>query len=87
MRQIKDAYVAVPGLAVVEVADDETAFTVQELGVATQPKQGHELVPRPERTPQAVRVALVRLAPHRLDEMEQHKEQALATAIQDGRCC
>ncbi|MEV5085437.1 DUF6207 family protein [Streptomyces sp. NPDC056159] len=33
MRQINDAHVAAPGLAVVEVAaaDDETAFTVQEL--------------------------------------------------------
>ncbi|MCC8452736.1 DUF6207 family protein [Streptomyces rochei] len=33
MRQINDAHVARPGLAVVEVAasDDETAFAVQEL--------------------------------------------------------
>ncbi|MFE6337200.1 DUF6207 family protein [Streptomyces sp. NPDC057798] len=33
MRQIDDAHVARPGLAVVEVAaaDDETAFEVQEL--------------------------------------------------------
>ncbi|MGW7613691.1 DUF6207 family protein [Streptomyces sp. NPDC054766] len=33
MRQINDAHVAVPGLAVVEVAaaDDETAFAVQAL--------------------------------------------------------
>uniref|UniRef100_UPI002F90AC7A DUF6207 family protein n=1 Tax=Streptomyces sp. NBC_01562 TaxID=2975879 RepID=UPI002F90AC7A len=33
MRQINDAHVAVPGLAVVEVAaaDDETAFAVQRL--------------------------------------------------------
>ncbi|MEV6742355.1 DUF6207 family protein [Streptomyces sp. NPDC051104] len=32
-RQINDAHVALPGLAVVEVAaaDDETAFAVQEL--------------------------------------------------------
>ncbi|MGX4691879.1 DUF6247 family protein [Streptomyces sp. JNUCC 63] len=53
--------------------------------MTTQPDQGHELVPRPERTPEAVRVALARIAPHRLGEMEQHKEQALATAIQDGK--
>ncbi|MEU5089755.1 DUF6247 family protein [Streptomyces sp. NPDC021356] len=53
--------------------------------MTTHPEQGHELVPRPERTPEAVRVALARVAPHRLGEMEQHKEQALATAIQDGR--
>ncbi|MFD9466190.1 DUF6207 family protein [Streptomyces sp. NPDC060027] len=33
MRQINDAHVALPGLAVVEVAaaDDETAFAVQDL--------------------------------------------------------
>jgi hypothetical protein len=33
MRQITDAHVAAPGLAVVEVAaaDDETAFAVQQL--------------------------------------------------------
>lgn len=33
MRQMNDAHVAEPGLAVVEVAaaDDETAFAVQEL--------------------------------------------------------
>lgn len=33
MRQINDSHVAVPGLAVVEIAaaDDETAFAVQEL--------------------------------------------------------
>jgi hypothetical protein len=33
MKQINEAYVATPGLAVVEVAsaDDETAFAVQEL--------------------------------------------------------
>ncbi|MFF4789586.1 hypothetical protein ACFY2M_07410 [Streptomyces sp. NPDC001276] len=53
--------------------------------MTTQPEQGHELVPRPERTPEAVRVVLARVAPHRLGEMEQHKEQALATAIQDGK--
>ncbi|MEU6353166.1 DUF6207 family protein [Streptomyces sp. NPDC047072] len=33
MKQINDAHVAVPGLAVVEVAaaDDQTAFAIQEL--------------------------------------------------------
>jgi hypothetical protein len=33
MRQINEAHVAAPGLAVVEVAaaDDETAFAIQEL--------------------------------------------------------
>ncbi|MEU6481410.1 hypothetical protein ABZ858_31975 [Streptomyces sp. NPDC047017] len=53
--------------------------------MTTHPEQGHGLVPRPERTPEAVRVALARVAPHRLGEREQHQGQALATAIQDGR--
>ncbi|MEU2055066.1 hypothetical protein [Streptomyces bungoensis] len=53
--------------------------------MTTQPDHGHELIPRPERTPAAVRVALARVAPHRLGEMEQHKEQALGAALQDGK--
>ncbi|MGW0705239.1 hypothetical protein ACWD4G_04575 [Streptomyces sp. NPDC002643] len=53
--------------------------------MTTQPDYGSELTPRPERTPEAVRVALARIAPHRLGEMEQHKEQALSAAIQDGK--
>ncbi|MFE4424772.1 DUF6207 family protein [Streptomyces sp. NPDC056817] len=44
MRQINHAHMAVPGLAVVEVAaaDDETAFAVQELlaaGCAAAPAE------------------------------------------------
>jgi hypothetical protein len=53
--------------------------------VSTQPDHGTELVPRPERTPDAVRVALARIAPHRLDEMEKHKEEALAAAIRTSK--
>ncbi|QOV35462.1 hypothetical protein IM697_36250 [Streptomyces ferrugineus] len=53
--------------------------------MTTQPDHGQELIPRPERTPDAVRVALARIAPHRLGEMERHKEQALAAAIADGK--
>ncbi len=53
--------------------------------MTTQPEGGHELIPRPERTPEAVRVALARIAPHRLGELEQHKEQAVAAALQDGK--
>ncbi|UIX31199.1 hypothetical protein [Streptomyces sp. GQFP] len=54
--------------------------------MTTQPDHGmQDLIPRPERTPEAVRTALARIAPHRLDDMERHKEQALSTAIQDGR--
>lgn len=54
--------------------------------MSTQPDHGmQDLIPRPERTPEAVRTALARIAPYRLDDMERHKEHALSTAIQDGR--
>ncbi|MET7934543.1 hypothetical protein [Streptomyces sp. NPDC005322] len=49
--------------------------------MSTQSDYGTELVPRPERTPDAVRLALARIAPHCLDKMEKHKEEALAAAI------
>ncbi|MFP3991790.1 DUF6247 family protein [Streptomyces sp. E11-3] len=42
------------------------------------------IVPRPERTPAALRVALARLAPHRLAEMERQKDEAVALAAQTG---
>ncbi|MEU6666165.1 hypothetical protein [Streptomyces sp. NPDC046727] len=53
--------------------------------MTTQPDHSHELIPRPEGTPAAVRIALARIAPHRVSEMEQHKEQALGAALQDGK--
>ncbi|POX48870.1 hypothetical protein [Streptomyces sp. Ru72] len=53
--------------------------------MTTQPDHGQELIPRPERTPEAVRVALARVAPHRISDMERHKEQALTAAIADGK--
>ncbi|MFG2877847.1 hypothetical protein ACGFYU_23080 [Streptomyces sp. NPDC048337] len=53
--------------------------------MTTQPDHGAELIPRPERTPEAVRVAVARMAPHRLAELEQHKENALAAAIRSGK--
>ncbi|MFI5763946.1 hypothetical protein ACIA8F_23775 [Streptomyces sp. NPDC051563] len=53
--------------------------------MTTQPDHGAALIPRPERTPEAVRVALARIAPHRLAELEQHKENALAAAIRSGK--
>ena len=49
--------------------------------MSTQPEHDTELVPRPQRTHHAVRVALARIAPHRLGEMERHEEAALAVAI------
>ncbi|WP_372346649.1 hypothetical protein [Streptomyces sp. KL116D] len=41
-------------------------------------------MPRPERTPAGVRMALARIAPHRLSEMERHKEEALAAGLRSG---
>ena len=45
---------------------------------------GGPLVPRPERTPAALRVALAQVAPHRLSEMERQKDEAIALAAQTG---
>ena len=42
------------------------------------------LVPRPERTPAALRVALAQVAPHRLAEMERQKDEAIALASRTG---
>ncbi|MEU5809769.1 hypothetical protein [Streptomyces sp. NPDC047718] len=56
-----------------------------EDSMTTQPEHRGELIPRPERTPDAVRVALARIAPHRLDEMERHKNRALAAAISSNK--
>ncbi len=38
--------------------------------------------PRPERTPDALRLALARVAPHRLAEMEAQKNEAFALAAE-----
>lgn len=48
--------------------------------MSTQPDHSGELIPRPERTPDALRVALARIAPHRLGEMEQQKNTAFSLA-------
>ncbi|WP_435188043.1 hypothetical protein [Streptomyces sp. bgisy126] len=48
--------------------------------MSTEPEHGGELIPRPERTPDALRVALARIAPHRLAEMEQQKNEAFSLA-------
>lgn len=38
------------------------------------------LIPRPERAPAVLRVALAQVAPHRLAEMERQKDEAIALA-------
>lgn len=42
----------------------------------------HELVPRPEQTPDALRAALAVVAPGRLPEMQQTKDEAFAKALE-----
>ncbi|MCX4749075.1 hypothetical protein OG455_26805 [Kitasatospora sp. NBC_01287] len=51
--------------------------------MTTQPEHfAGERIPRPEKTPDALRIALARLAPHRLAEMEKQKNEAFALATQ-----
>ncbi|MFD9633930.1 hypothetical protein [Streptomyces violascens] len=47
---------------------------------AQHTETGGPLIPRPERSPAALRVALAQVAPHRLAEMEQQKDEAIALA-------
>ncbi|MCD0486088.1 DUF6247 family protein [Streptacidiphilus sp. ASG 303] len=56
--------------------------------MSAQPEHhGHDepLIGRPERTPAALRVALARVAPHRLAEMERQKDEVIALAARTGR--
>ncbi|MFD7320121.1 hypothetical protein ACFV9D_03375 [Streptomyces sp. NPDC059875] len=53
--------------------------------MSTQSIDGGELIPRPERTPQALRLAMARVAPHRLTEMEKAKEEAFEFAAETGK--
>ncbi|MEU9197623.1 hypothetical protein [Streptomyces hundungensis] len=41
---------------------------------------GGPLIPRPERAPAALRIALAQVAPHRLTEMEEQKDEAISLA-------
>jgi len=47
----------------------------------TRSDHGHELIPRPEQTPDALRAALAVVAPSRLDEMQAEKDEAFAKAV------
>ncbi|MCM2424217.1 hypothetical protein [Streptomyces sp. RKAG293] len=55
--------------------------------MTTQPHDHHggERIPRPDRTPPALRAALAAVAPSRLAEMEQHKDEAFAAMAQDSK--
>ncbi|MFC7826704.1 hypothetical protein [Streptomyces sp. NPDC057375] len=48
--------------------------------MSTQADHGHELVPRPEQTPDALRAALAVVAPGRLPEMQQTGSTRLSWA-------
>ncbi|MCX4764340.1 hypothetical protein OG562_25945 [Streptomyces sp. NBC_01275] len=50
--------------------------------MSTQANHGHELIPRPELTPDALRAALALIAPGRLDEMQAMKDEAFAKAVE-----
>lgn len=48
----------------------------------TQADHEHELIPRPEQTPEALRAALAALDPGRLPEMQATKDAAFAKAVE-----
>ncbi|MEV2230842.1 hypothetical protein AB0H69_19985 [Streptomyces phaeochromogenes] len=48
----------------------------------TRSDHGHELIPRPEKTPEALRAALAVIAPDRLEEMQAEKDEAFAKAVE-----
>ncbi|MGW1779113.1 hypothetical protein ACWCQQ_08220 [Streptomyces sp. NPDC002143] len=50
--------------------------------MSTQADHGHELIPRPEQTPDALRAALAVVAPGRLNEMQATKDEAFAKAVE-----
>lgn len=54
----------------------------QEDTMSTQADHGHELAPRPEQTPDALRAALALVAPGRLAEMQRTKDEAFAKAVE-----
>ncbi|CAL9496709.1 hypothetical protein SUDANB15_03333 [Streptomyces sp. enrichment culture] len=50
--------------------------------MSTQADHGHEPVPRPEQTPDALRAALAVVGPKRLPEMQRTEDEAFARAVQ-----
>ncbi|WP_254649717.1 hypothetical protein [Streptomyces sp. GbtcB7] len=47
--------------------------------MSTLADHGHELIPRPEQNPDALRAALATVAPGRLEETQATKDEAFAT--------
>ncbi|MFC4886895.1 DUF6247 family protein [Streptomyces beijiangensis] len=53
--------------------------------MSAQPEYpGGELIPRPDRTPDALRAALAVVAPARMPEMEREKDKALTEAVRQS---
>ncbi|MBR8643283.1 hypothetical protein KEF29_37945 [Streptomyces tuirus] len=50
--------------------------------MSTQADHGHELIPRPQQTPDALRAALAAVDPARLEEMQATKDEAFAKAVE-----
>ncbi|MET7913324.1 hypothetical protein ABZU45_28385 [Streptomyces avermitilis] len=50
--------------------------------MSTQADHGHELIPRPQQTPDALRAALAVVDPARLGEMQATKDEAFAKAVE-----
>ncbi|MEV7341665.1 hypothetical protein [Streptomyces sp. NPDC093544] len=50
--------------------------------MSTQADHGHELIPRPEQAPDALRAALAIVDPGRLEEMQAMKDEAFAKAVE-----
>ncbi|SMQ18276.1 hypothetical protein SAMN06272771_4722 [Streptomyces sp. Ag82_O1-12] len=50
--------------------------------MSTQADHGHELIPRPRQTPDALRTALASVDPARLEEMQASKDDAFAKAVE-----
>ncbi|MDX2527660.1 hypothetical protein ACSCB1_41605 [Streptomyces europaeiscabiei] len=50
--------------------------------MSTQADHGHELIPPPEQTPDALRAALAVVDPSRLEEMQRTKDEAFAKAVE-----
>ncbi|WP_189214617.1 MULTISPECIES: hypothetical protein [Streptomyces] len=50
--------------------------------MSTPADHGHELFPRPEQTPDALRAALAVVDPTRLPEMQRTKDEAFAKAVE-----
>ncbi|MEV0302003.1 hypothetical protein [Streptomyces prasinus] len=50
--------------------------------MSTQADHGHQLIPRPEQTPDALRTALAVVDPGRLEEMQDTKDGAFTKAVE-----